>query len=251
MKRFNDFFGSYGGRFVAEMLRAPLDDLQEAFLEAAVDPSFTEELEGTLRDFRRPAYASSESRERLPRARGRRHLHQDGRPGAHGRAQDQQRDRPGAPGAADGQKQDHRGDGSRSARRGHGSGLRSAGYPVPGVHGRSGHAPTAAERVLDGAVRRGGRTRRDGFGDAEGRGERGPARLGGEFPHHPLPPGIRPRPVAVSGHGPGVPVGDRPGARLPARGEGRGLRGPGCVRRRRIKRHRVLLPFPRVCNHRS
>jgi tryptophan synthase beta chain len=51
MKRYNDFFGSYGGRFVAEMLRAPLDDLQEAFLEAAADPSFTKELEETLRDF--------------------------------------------------------------------------------------------------------------------------------------------------------------------------------------------------------
>ena len=51
MKRYNDFFGSYGGRFVAEMLRAPLDDLQEAFLEAAADPAFTRELEQTIRDF--------------------------------------------------------------------------------------------------------------------------------------------------------------------------------------------------------
>jgi len=51
MKRYNDFFGSYGGRFVAEMLRAPLDDLQEAFLQAAADPAFTRELEETLRDF--------------------------------------------------------------------------------------------------------------------------------------------------------------------------------------------------------
>ncbi len=51
MKRYNDFFGSYGGRFVAEMLRAPLDDLQEAFLQAASDPAFVEELEETLRDF--------------------------------------------------------------------------------------------------------------------------------------------------------------------------------------------------------
>jgi len=51
MKRYNDFFGSYGGRFVAEMLRAPLDDLQEAFLQATADPAFIAELEGTLRDF--------------------------------------------------------------------------------------------------------------------------------------------------------------------------------------------------------
>jgi len=51
MKLYNDFFGSYGGRFVAEMLRAPLDDLQEAFLQAASDAEFTRELEETLRDF--------------------------------------------------------------------------------------------------------------------------------------------------------------------------------------------------------
>ena len=51
MKRYNDFFGSFGGRFVAEMLRAPLDDLQEAFLQALSDPGFTQELEETLRDF--------------------------------------------------------------------------------------------------------------------------------------------------------------------------------------------------------
>ena len=51
MQRYNDFFGSYGGRFVAEMLRAPLDDLQEAFLQAAADTGFTRELTDTLRDF--------------------------------------------------------------------------------------------------------------------------------------------------------------------------------------------------------
>ena len=51
MRRYNDFFGSYGGRFVAEMLRAPLDDLQEAFLEAASDAGFNRELAETLRDF--------------------------------------------------------------------------------------------------------------------------------------------------------------------------------------------------------
>lgn len=51
MQKYNDFFGSYGGRFVAEMLRAPLDDLQEAFLEATSDAAFNRELADTLRDF--------------------------------------------------------------------------------------------------------------------------------------------------------------------------------------------------------
>ena len=41
---YNDFFGPFGGRYVAEVLRAPLDELEKAFLSAMVDPSFLEEL---------------------------------------------------------------------------------------------------------------------------------------------------------------------------------------------------------------
>jgi len=51
MERYNDFFGSYGGRYVAEMLRAPLDELQDAFVTAIDDPVFRGTLEATLRDF--------------------------------------------------------------------------------------------------------------------------------------------------------------------------------------------------------
>ena len=51
MRTYNDFFGSYGGRYVAEMLRTPLDELQEAFVAAVESRSFTEELQGMLRDF--------------------------------------------------------------------------------------------------------------------------------------------------------------------------------------------------------
>ncbi|MBE3133605.1 MAG: tryptophan synthase subunit beta, partial [Acidobacteria bacterium] len=51
MERYNDFFGQYGGRYVAEMLRAPLDELQAAFLEAMESPPFVRELDGVLRDF--------------------------------------------------------------------------------------------------------------------------------------------------------------------------------------------------------
>jgi tryptophan synthase beta chain len=51
MRTYNDFFGSYGGRYVAEMLRTPLDELQEAFVAAVESRDFTEELQGTLRDF--------------------------------------------------------------------------------------------------------------------------------------------------------------------------------------------------------
>jgi tryptophan synthase beta chain len=51
MEKYNDFFGQYGGRYVAEMLRAPLDHLEAAFLEAMDSPPFVRELDGVLRDF--------------------------------------------------------------------------------------------------------------------------------------------------------------------------------------------------------
>lgn len=38
-------FGPFGGRFVAEVLRAPLEELEKAFVEAMADPSFLRELE--------------------------------------------------------------------------------------------------------------------------------------------------------------------------------------------------------------
>jgi tryptophan synthase beta chain len=39
-KKYNDYFGDFGGRYVAEVLRSPLDDLEEAFVEAIEDPEF-------------------------------------------------------------------------------------------------------------------------------------------------------------------------------------------------------------------
>ncbi len=51
MKPYNDYFGSFGGRYVAEMLRTPLDDLQAAFLDAREDPGFRSSLDAALRNF--------------------------------------------------------------------------------------------------------------------------------------------------------------------------------------------------------
>jgi tryptophan synthase beta chain len=31
---YNDYFGQFGGRYVAEVLRSPLDELQAAFVNA-------------------------------------------------------------------------------------------------------------------------------------------------------------------------------------------------------------------------
>ena len=51
MDRYNDFFGAFGGRYVAEMLRTPLDELLEAYLRAMDSRDFHDELAQTLRDF--------------------------------------------------------------------------------------------------------------------------------------------------------------------------------------------------------
>lgn len=47
----NGFFESFGGKYVAEVLRRPLDELEVAFNEAMKDPSFIEELETIQRDY--------------------------------------------------------------------------------------------------------------------------------------------------------------------------------------------------------
>jgi tryptophan synthase beta chain len=45
------FFEQYGGKYVAEVLRRPLDELQAAFKEAMADSKFLEELEVIQRDY--------------------------------------------------------------------------------------------------------------------------------------------------------------------------------------------------------
>lgn len=47
----NGFFDSFGGKYVAEVLRRPLDELEVAFKEAMADPSFIKELETIQRDY--------------------------------------------------------------------------------------------------------------------------------------------------------------------------------------------------------
>ena len=43
MKVYNDYFGEFGGRYVAEVLRGPLDDLETAYREAIQDEEFVRE----------------------------------------------------------------------------------------------------------------------------------------------------------------------------------------------------------------
>jgi len=51
MRTYNDYFGAFGGRYVAEMLRTPLDSLQEAFLAAMESKDFLAELHDLLSNF--------------------------------------------------------------------------------------------------------------------------------------------------------------------------------------------------------
>ena len=44
-------FGPYGGRYVPEVLMAPLEELETAYLEARADPAFQAELAALLRDY--------------------------------------------------------------------------------------------------------------------------------------------------------------------------------------------------------
>lgn len=48
---FNDFFGNYGGRYVAETLRPALDELETEWLKALASRGFKEELESLLAKF--------------------------------------------------------------------------------------------------------------------------------------------------------------------------------------------------------
>jgi len=44
MKIYNDYFGQFGGRYVAEILRGPLDELETHYIEAMNDKEFLEEI---------------------------------------------------------------------------------------------------------------------------------------------------------------------------------------------------------------
>lgn len=47
----NGFFNKYGGKYVAEVLRRPLDELEAAFKEAMADSAFLQELNTIQRDY--------------------------------------------------------------------------------------------------------------------------------------------------------------------------------------------------------
>ena len=219
-------FGPYGGRYVPETLMEPLRELEDGLRRGAprTRRSGASWL-ALLRDYvGRPTPLTRADRlserlgcARLPEARG---------PVPHRRAQDQQRARPGAAGEAHGQAARRRRDGRGPARRRHRHRLRAARPRVRRLHG---HARTCARqapnvlrmRLLGAEVR----ARRLGRAHAEGRDQRGHARLGHERAHDALP--------ARLGAG-RAPVSDD-GARLPGRDRRRGARADPGARRARCR----------------
>ena len=151
---------------------------------------------------------------RTPHARVRRSqdLPEARRPAPHRRAQDQQLHWAGAAGAAHGQAPHHRRNRRRPARRCHGHRVRALRHGVRGLHGRRRHAPPGAERLSHAPAGRGGAQRRLRLAHAEGRHQRGHARLGHQCPHHALPAGQRSRRASLSHDGSRLSSRHQPGS---------------------------------------
>ncbi len=197
-------------------------------------------------DLRRPPNAG-DLRPPVERAvRGSAHRLQARGPAAHRGAQVEQRARAGAPRPADAQDPGDRGDGRGPARRRHGGGRREDRDPVPRLHGSDRHGPAVAQRVAHAAARGRGRWRGRRVEDAEGRHQRGDARLERKRRDDALRARLGARTASVSDDGAAIPVRHRPrGARpVPQARRTRPARGRG-VRGRRIERDRSLLRIPR------
>ena len=248
----------FGGRYVPETLVAALEQLEAAYAAVRHDPRFWAELDDLLvhyvgrptplyradrlaADARVEAALQSGERGRkvpqiprdpaLPQARG---------PRAHGRPQDQQRARPGAADPAAGQDPGDRRDRRRPARRRDGDRVRAARPAVRGVHGRGGHPAPGAERAPDARPRRRGPLGHVRHGHAQGRRQRGDARLGDQRRVDALRPRVGDGAAPVPHDRPRPPAADR------RRGGGAAVRGRGAaagprprLRRRRLERDRA------------
>ena len=129
---------------------------------------------------------------------------------------------PGAADQAHGQDAGDRRDRRRPARRRHGDRGGAVRPRVRHLHGRGGHRAAGAQRRPDAAARRRGRPGHHRLAHAQGRHQRGDARLGHQRRAHALPARHRRRTAPVP----------RDGARLPARHRRRGARAGARADRR-------------------
>ena len=202
-------FGPFGGRFVAETLMPALDELEPAYREARADPVFEAERLRLLKRLRRPrdpallrpAPLRGGRSARLAQARG---------PLPHGRAQGQQHDRSGAARQAHGQAARDRGDRRGAARRGHRDGVRAvrpACEVFMGAEDVKRQAPNVLRMGLLGAKVHAVSSR---LAHAQGRDERGHARLGHQRADHLLLRGQRGGSASLSRHRARLSGRDRP-----------------------------------------
>ena len=199
------------------------------------------------RAFRRPAEPDLPRRAPEPRARRRADLPEARGPQPHRRAQGQQHDRPGHAGAAHGQAARDRRDRRRPARRRHGDDLRALRPRVRRLHGQRGREAPVAERLPHEPARRDGRAGRERLEDAQGRAQRGAARLGDERREHLLHHRHGRRAASLPDDGARLPARDRrrvPGA--DARDDRPPARCGDRLRRRRQQRDGHLLSLHRA-----
>ena len=239
-------FGIYGGRFVAETLMPLILELEKAYAAAKDDPGLPEG-DGRLSHalcraavaalFRRAADRAFRRRENLLQARGAQ---------SHRRAQGEQRARPDHAGAPHGQDPHHRRDRRRHAWRCDRDAVRALRSALHRLHGRGRCRAAEAERVPhEDAGRRGG-AGAVRLEDAEGRDERGAARLGHQCRRHLLLHRHGRGPASLSDDGARLSVRDRQrdaradeGSRRPAAGFADRLH------RRRLQRDGTVSSLPR------
>ena len=228
-------FGPYGGRFVPEALVAAIDELTAAFESAPADASFRAEFDRLLRDYTGRPSPLTDVPTFSEHAGGARVLlkREDlNHTGSHkinnvlGQALLTQRIGKRRVIAETGAGQH----GVATA-----TAARAVRSRVHGLHGRGGHPAAGAQRGPDAAARRRGDSGDDRLAHAQGRHQRGDARLGDQRRDHPLPVRHRRRAAPVPADGARVPAGDR------RRGAGAGARagGPAAGRGRRLRRRRV------------
>ncbi len=236
------YFGEFGGRFVPETLVAPIAALEEAYFSVRRDAAFVTEFEQLLRQFVGRPTPLYEAR-RLTEACGGATVLLKREDLAHTGAHKINN--------ALGQALLARRMGKRRVVAETGAGQHGVatatvcallGPRLRRLHGRRRHGAAGAQRVPHAAARRRGARRRRRQPHAEGRDQRGDARLGGERARHPLPARVGARAASVSADGPRVPVGDRRGGAraVPRRSTGRLPDAARRLRRRRQQRHRPV-----------
>ena len=172
------YFGEFGGRFVPETLVAPVEELSAAYFAARSDPAFRARAARAAGVLRRAGRRRSTSAGgAIGRSGVRLFLKREdlAHTGAHkinnalGQALLAR-----AHGQAAGRRRNRRG----PARRRDGHRVRAARPRLRRLHGRRGHGASGAQRLSHARARRHGRARRRRQPDAEGRHQRGDARLG-------------------------------------------------------------------------